>query len=165
MSQKNPNVSDIMYIMQSEGHNIPSVVFLTKTHNLNLTMNIRQIQIRRDNPQNNCPGVLWSVKIRKDKERIKNCERWQKMKEDEGNMTSKWNMGSWVCLILEQEKNEKMTKSEEALRLVNMAASMSSSWFWSLYYGYTKSEHLEELGEAYKNTVCTIRATFSRLKL
>lgn len=46
MSQKKINVSDIMYIMQSGGHNIPSVVFLPKTHNLNLTMNIRQIQIR-----------------------------------------------------------------------------------------------------------------------
>lgn len=161
MSQKTPSVSDIMYIMQSEGHNIPSVVFLTKMHNLNLTMNIRQTQIRGDNPQNNCPGVLWSVKIRKNKERIKNCERWQKMKET-WQVNEIWDpesVWSW------NKKRMRKWQPEEALRLVNMTASMSSSWFWSLYYGYTKSEHLGELGEVYENTVCTIRATFSRLKL
>lgn len=66
----------------------------------------------------------------------------------------KYGILSWI--LEQKKKNEKMTKSEEDLRLVYTIASMSSSWFWSF-------EHLGEPGEVYENTVCTFHATLSNL--
>ena len=77
------------------GH-IPSVVFL-QTYRTSISSYKKHDKPKmRKITQNNGPVLIRSVKVMKEKEKQRNCHRFEKTRPDEKDLTTKWNVGSWI---------------------------------------------------------------------
>ena len=86
------------------GH-IPSVVFL-QTYRTSISSYKKHDKPKmRKITQNNGPVLIRSVKVMKEKEKQRNCHRFEKTRPDEKDLTTKWNVGSWIRSWKRKKKN------------------------------------------------------------